>query len=97
MQIEEVITAPQSPFQNPYAERLIGTIRRDCLDHLLIINEDHLCRVLREYFEYYHNSRPHQSLEKNSPVPREIETQTMGRVIAIPQVGGLRHRYRRAA
>jgi putative transposase len=97
MQIEEVITAPQSPFQNPYAERLIGSIRRECLDHLIIVNEDHLRRTLREYLDYYHHSRPHQSLERNSPTPREIELPSKGKVISIPQVGGLHHLYRRAA
>jgi putative transposase len=97
MQIEEVISAPRSPFQNPYVERMIGSIRRECLDHLIIINEDHLRRILGECFDYYHNSRPHQSLERNSPVPRKIEPQAMGKVIAIPQVGGLHHLYRRAA
>ena len=97
MQIEEVITAPRSPFQNPYAERVIGSIRRECLDHLIIIGEDHLRRTLRGYFDYYHNSRPHQALERNSPTPREIEAPAKGKVIAIPQVGGLHHRYRRAA
>jgi putative transposase len=97
MQIEEVITAPQSPFQNPYAERLIGSIRRECLDHLIIINEEHLRRILREYRDYYHHSRPHQSLERNSPTPREIELPPKGKVISIPQVGGLHHLYRRAA
>jgi hypothetical protein len=73
MEIEEVITAPRSPFQNPYAERVIGSIRRECLDHLIIIGEDHLRRALRGYFDYYHNSRPHQALERNSPFPREVE------------------------
>jgi putative transposase len=97
MQIKEVITAPQSPFQNPYAERLIGSIRRECLDHLIIINEEHLRRSLRGYFDYYHHSRPHQSLERNSPTPREIELPSKGKVISIPQVGGLHHLYRRAA
>jgi putative transposase len=97
MQIEEVIIAPQSPFQNPYAERLIGSIRRECLDHLIIINEEHLRRILREYLDYYHHSRPHQSLERNSPTPREIELPPKGKVISIPQVGGLHHLYRRAA
>jgi putative transposase len=96
MQIEEVITAPQSPFQNPYAERLIGSIRRECLDHLIIINEDHLRRILREYFDYYHNARPHQSLGRNSPVRRAIGPPT-GKVVSIPQVGGLHHLYLRAA
>ena len=97
MGIEEVLTAPQSPFQNPYAERVIGSIRRECLDHLIVINEHHLRRILRNYFDYYHNSRPHRSLERNSPAPREIEPPSKGKVIAIPQVGGLHHRYNRAA
>ena len=97
MQIDEVITAPHSPFQNPYAERVIGSIRRECLDHLIVQNEDHLRRILRAYFNYYHDSRPHQSLERNSSTPREIESTSQGKIIAIPQVGGLHHRYRRAA
>src|SRR5262249_46436439 len=97
MPIEEVVTAPHSPFQNPYAERAIGSIRRECLDHLIVVNEDHLRRILRAYFNYYHDSRPHQSLERNSPAPREIEPPSQGKIIAIPQVGGLHHRYRRAA
>jgi len=97
MQIEEVPTAPRSPFQNPYAERVIGSIRRECLDHVIIIGKDHLRRTLRDYFDYYHNSRPHEALERNSPTPREIEAPEKGKVIAIPQFGGLHHRYRRAA
>ena len=97
MQIEEVITAPRSPFQNPYAERVIGSIRRECLDHLIIIGEDQLRRILRDYLDYYHNSRPHEALERNSPTPREIEAPAKGKIISIPQVGGLHHRYRRAA
>jgi transposase InsO family protein len=97
MQIDEVVTAPNSPFQNPYAERVIGSIRRECLDHLIVLNEDHLRRILRSYFNYYHDSRPHQSLERNSPITREIEPPSQGKIIAIPQVGGLHHRYRRAA
>ncbi len=97
IQIEEVITAPRSPFQNPYVERMISSIRRECLDHLIVINEDHLRRILREYFDYYHNARPHQSLEKNSPRPREIELPSKGKFLSIPQVGGLHYLYRRAA
>ena len=97
MQIDEVVTAPHSPFQNPYAEIVIGSIRRECLDHLIVLNEDHLRRILRSYFNYYHDSRPHQSLDRNSPIPREIEPPSQGKIIAIPQVGGLHHRYRRAA
>ncbi len=97
MQIEEAPTAPRSPFQNPYAERVIGSIRRECLDHLIIIGEDQLRRILHDYLDYYHNSRPHQALERNSPIPREIEAPAKGKVISIPQIGGLHHRYRRAA
>jgi transposase InsO family protein len=97
MGIEEVVTAAQSPWQSPYAERLIGSIRRECVDHLIVLNEKELRRILREYFDYYNEVRPHQSLEKNSPLGREIELPTKGRVISIPQVGGLHHRYRRAA
>ena len=97
MGIEEVLIAPRSPWQSPYVERMIGSIRRECLDHVLVINEGHLLRVLREYFAYYHDSRPHQSLEGNAPRPREIEPPSQGRIVAEPQVGGLHHRYRRAA
>ena len=97
MGIEEVVTTAQSPWQNPYAERLIGSIRRECLDHLIVLGEGQLRRILREYFDYYNGVRPHQSLEKNSPLPRQIELPTKGTVSSIPQVGGLHHRYRRAA
>ena len=96
MGIEEVITAPRSPWQNPYAERIISSIRRECLDHVIVLNEDHLRRILTAYFEYYHKSRPHLSLDRNSPNPREIEPPDQGRVISIPEVGGLHHRYQRA-
>ena len=95
--IEEVPTALHSPWQNPFVERLVGSIRRECLDHLIIINEGHLRRILREYFDYYHNARPHQSLGRNSPIPRAIEPPAAGKVVSIPQVGGLHHRYQRAA
>jgi putative transposase len=97
MGIEEVLIAARSPWQNPFIERLIGSIRRECLDHTLVISEAHLRRLLREYFAYYHDSRPHQSLDGNAPRPREIEPPSQGRIIAEPQVGGLHHRYRRAA
>jgi len=84
MGLEEVVTAAQSPWQNPYAERLIGSVRRECLDHLIVLGEGQLRRILREYFDYYNEVRPHQSLEKNSPLRREIELPTKGRVISIP-------------
>jgi transposase InsO family protein len=95
--IEEVPIAPRSPWQNPYCERVIGSIRRECLNHMIVLNEDHLRRILTDYFDYYHNSRPHLSLERNSPRPRRVERPSEGRVAAIPQVGGLHHRYTRRA
>src|SRR5260370_13152839 len=97
MGIEEVVTAARSPWQNPYAERLIGSIRRECLDHLIVLNEEQLRRILREYFGYYNGVRPHQSLERNAPLTREIEPPAKGKIISLPQVGGLHHRYLRAA
>ncbi len=97
MQIDEVPTAPRSPWQNPYAERIIGSIRRECLNHLMVLNEVHLKRILTLYFDYYHEVRPHLSLNRNSPMPREVEEPCQGKVVSIPQVGGLHHRYRRAA
>jgi transposase InsO family protein len=97
MGIEEVVTAARSPWQNPYAERLIGSVRRECLGLVIVLGEEHLRRVLREYFRYYHEVRPHQSLGRNSPVPREVDGPSNGKVISIPQVGGLHHRYLRAA
>jgi hypothetical protein len=97
MGIEEVPTAPRSPWQNPYAERIIGSIRRECLNHLIVLSEVHLKRILTLYFEYYHDSRPHLSLHRNSPSAREVELPCQGKVVSIPQVGGLHHRYSRAA
>ncbi len=97
MGLEEVLTASRLPWQNPFVERLIGSIRRECLDHVLVINGAHLRRVLRKYFAYYHDSRPHQSLDDNAPQPREVEPPSQGRIVAEPRVGGLHHRYRRAA
>jgi hypothetical protein len=98
MGIAEVLTAPRSPWQNPFAERVIGTIRRELLDHVIVLNEGHLRRRLRSYLLYYHGSRTHLALEKDAPEPRAVEPPEQGRVVALPQVGGLHHRYvRRAA
>jgi len=97
MGIEEVLIAPSSPWQNPYCERVIGSIRRECLNHLIVLSERHLHRILTDYFDYDHNSRAHLSLDRNSPTPRHTEPPSEGQVVAIPQVGGLHHRYTRAA
>jgi len=93
MGIAEVITAPRSPWQNPCAERLIGSIRRECLDQVIILKERHLRRVLSSYFQYHHNSRTHLSLKKACPRPRSVQLPSAGNIIAFPEVGGLHHRY----
>jgi len=95
--IREMITSRKSPWQNSYVERVIGSIRRECLDHVIVLGEAHLRRILRAYVRYYNLSRPHLSLERNAPVPRMIEPPSRGGVTAIPLVGGLHHRYKRAA
>jgi putative transposase len=95
--MEEVITAPRSPWQNPYVERLIGSVRRECLDHVIVWNERSLRRTLERYFAYYQHSRTHLALAKDAPESRVVEKPERGRVVAIPQVGGLHHRYQRQA
>ena len=95
MGITEVITSPSSPWQNPYAERLIGSIRRECLDHVIVLGERHLRRLLTAYLAYYHGARTHLALEKDAPTPRRVQTPTEGSVVAFPEVGGLHHRYER--
>ncbi len=97
MGIDEVVIARRSPWQSPYVERLIGSIRRECLDHVIVFNEAHLIRILTAYFKYYHRSRTHLSLDRNAPIPREVVPPSQGRIIAISQLGGLHHRYTRAA
>ena len=95
--IEQVLTAPRSPWQNPLVERMIGSIRRECLDHVIVLDERHLRRILRKYVDYYHSCRTHLSLEKDAPEPRRVESPAMGKVSAIPKVGGLHHYYTRRA
>jgi transposase InsO family protein len=97
MGIREVLTAPQSPWQNAYAERFIGSIRRECLDHVIVFHESGLRRVLKDYFAYYERCRTHVSLEKDAPVSRPVEPPSLGPVIEIPKVGGLHHLYTRKA
>lgn len=97
MGIEEVLTAPRSPWQNPYAERLVGSIRRDCVAHAVVLGERHLRFILARYFSYYHTSRTHLSLGKDAPERRPVMSPEAGGVVEIAQVGGLRHRYERRA
>jgi putative transposase len=95
MHITEVLTAPRSPWQSPYVERLIGSLRRECLDHVIILGAEPLRRILRAYITYYHDSRCHLSLDKDSPETREVQPPDRGIIIEIPKVGGLHHRYER--
>jgi transposase InsO family protein len=97
LRMEEVISAPRSPWQNPYVERLIGSIRRECLDHIIVWNQNSLRRTLRSYCDYYQRSRTHLALAKDAPESRVVEKPERGRIVVIPQVGGLHHRYQRQA
>ena len=84
MGIEEVVIAPRSPWQNPYVERMIGSLRRELLDHVIVLNEAHLCRLVTSYLEYYHTVRPHLSLDRNAPIPRPKQVPSDGNVVAMP-------------
>jgi putative transposase len=97
MGIEEALTAPRSPWQNPYAERVGGSLRRECLDHVIVLGESHLHRILKSYFAYYHKARTHLSLGKDAPEPRAVQPPSMGDIVEISEVGGLHHRYERRA
>jgi putative transposase len=97
MAIEEVLTAPQSPWQNPFVERLIGSIRRECLNHVLVLGERHLRRILTRYLAYYHQTRTHLALDKDAPDLRPIQLPATGKIVQLPEVGGLHHRYIRQA
>jgi len=94
--IDEVLSAPQSPWQNPLVERAIGSIRRECTDHIIALGERHLLRVLREYVEYYNETRTHLSLDRNAPEPRRV-ARIGGEIVGTPVLGGLHYRYERAA
>ncbi len=94
--IEQLRIAPRSPWQNGFAERWVGTLRRELLDHVIVLGERHLLRLVRQHVAYYNSDRPHMSLGGDSPVSRDVEPPTAGKVIALPRVGGLHHRYSRA-
>jgi len=95
--MEEVLSAPASPWQRAYVERLIGSIRRDCLDCVIILGERHLRAMLKSYLDYYHRSRTHLALGKDAPEPRMVQPPELGGVVELPEVGGLHHRYERRA
>jgi hypothetical protein len=95
--IRQVPISARSPWQNCYAERIIGSIRRECLNHVIVINAWHLRRIPKSYFAYYHLSRTHLSLDKDAPESRPIQDLQAGRIIQIREVGGLHHRYERVA
>ncbi len=97
LNIREVVIAPRSPWQNAYAERVVGSIRRECLDHMVVIGERHLKRLLSEYVHYYNTTRTHLSLAKDAPEPRSVQPPSQGRVVEVPRVGGLHHEYLRRA
>lgn len=97
MGIAEILTAPRSPWQNAYAERFIGSARRECLDHVIVFSAAGLQRLMNLYCAYYERTRTHLSLNKDAPIPRPLAVPHDGRVVAIPQVGGLHHRYERRA
>jgi transposase InsO family protein len=95
--IDEIPTAPRSPWQNAYAERFIGSLRRECLDHVLVLNERQCRRILSGYARHYNRSRTHLALEKDAPEPRMKHGPERGKIVALPEVGGLHHRYERRA
>ena len=95
--IDQIQPAPRSPWQTPYAERLIGSIRRECLDQVVVFNEGHLRRLLTSYVHYYHRWRTHLSLAMECPEPRPVLPPDRGPVVAFPEVGGLHHHYERIA
>jgi len=95
--LEELRIAPRSPWQSPYVERLIGSIRRECLNHVIVFNQAHLRHLLKSYLAYYHRSRTHLGLQKDAPEPRPVQRLDEGKIVAFPEVGGLHHRYERRA
>src|SRR3989442_304371 len=97
LDIREAVIAPRSPWQNAYAERVIGSIRRECLDYVVVIGERHLLVILSKYVDYYNGTRTHLSLAKDAPEPRSVQPPSQGSVVDVPRVGGLHHEYLRRA
>ena len=97
MGIEEVLTAAKSPWQSPYVERVVGSIRRECLDNVAVLNERHLRRILAAYFDHYHRGRCHQGLAMDCPGPRPIQSPEQGGVVEVTEGDGLYRHYERWA
>ena len=97
MGIDEVLTAPHAPWQNAFVERFIGSTRRECVDHVIVFSEAGLLRLMTLYGSYYERSRTHLALHKDTPIPRPVTPPGDGDIVAIPEVGGLHHRYERRA
>jgi putative transposase len=95
MGMQQVLSAPRSPWQRAYIERLIGSIRRECLDHFIVFNERTLKHPLSAYADYYHTTRTHLALGKDCPEPRPVQAVELGPIVSIAEVGGLHHRYER--
>lgn len=97
MGIEEVVTAPHAPWQNPFVERFVGSARRECFDHVIAFNEAGVRKLMRHYYSCYEKTRTHLALDKDAPVPRPVRRPGDGDIVTIPEVGGLHHRYDRRA
>jgi len=97
MGLEEVVIAPRAPWQNPFVERVIGSLRRECLDHLIVWNERSLRRHLQQYLTHYHQWRTHLSLDQDAPAPQTVQSPTGGTIVQVPHLGGLHHHYERRA
>jgi transposase InsO family protein len=97
MGVKQVLSAPRSPWQRANVERVIGTIRRECLDHIIVFHERSLYRHLRDFPDYYHRTRTHLGLQKDTPESRPVQFAEAGAIVSIPEVGGLHHRYERSA
>ncbi len=95
--IKQVLSAPRASSQRAHVERVIGTIRRECLDHVIVFGERDLRCWFKLFLAYYHQTRTHLSPDKDAPEPRPVQDRGLGRVISIPEVGGLHHRYERRA
>ncbi len=97
MGIKEVLTAPRCPWQSPYVERVIGSIRRECLDNVVVLHQRHLGRILSAYFDHYHRWRCHRALDMECPEPRPVQARELGPVVEVTEAGGLYRHYERLA